>query len=320
MAVYTHITDDDLAAFLTQYEIGELTSFSGIAEGVENTNFLVRTTMGTHILTLYEKRVELADLPFFLNLMAHLSASGLSCPTPILGRDGTALKELNDRPAAIVTFLEGVWPRRIQPGHCGSLGDAMASLHQAGTTFEMRRVNALSVASWRPLLTSCDLPAREIYHSLYNELNIELNWLEQQWPTGLPTGIIHADMFPDNVFFLREDVSGIIDFYFACTDILVYDLAICLNAWCFESDGSFNVTKAKLMISAYQRIRPLSEKELAALPVLARGSAMRFLLTRLYDWPNQPEGALVKPKDPMEYFKKLRFHQKVTSLGAYGLE
>jgi homoserine kinase type II len=320
MAVYTHITDNDLAAFLTQYEIGELTSFSGIAEGVENTNFLVRTTTGTYILTLYEKRVELADLPFFLNLMTHLSASGLSCPTPVLGRDGAALKELNDRPAAMVTFLDGVWPRRIQPSHCRSLGGAMASLHQAGTTFEMRRVNALSVASWRPLLTSCGLPARNLYHSLYNELNSELSWLEQQWPTNLPTGIIHADMFPDNVFFLREEVSGIIDFYFACTDILVYDLAICLNAWCFESDGSFNVTKSKLMTAAYQQIRPLSEQELAALPVLARGSAMRFLLTRLYDWLNQPEDALVKPKDPREYLKKLHFHQQVTRLGAYGLE
>lgn len=320
MAVYTHITDDDLSGFLAQYAIGELTSFSGIAEGVENSNFLVRTTLGTYILTLYEKRVDPNDLPFFLGLMSHLSANDMSCPTPILAQDGKALKELNGRPAAMVTFLEGVWPRRIQPSHCKSLGGAMAAMHLAGENFQMRRVNALSVESWRPLLTSCGLPEREIYHALYNELNVELGRLEDAWPTGLPTGVIHADMFPDNVFFLNEDVSGIIDFYFACTDVLVYDLAICLNAWCFEADGSFNVTKARLLISSYQKVRPLSDDELAALPVLARGSAMRFLLTRLYDWLNQPEGALVKPKDPMEYLKKLRFHQKVASPSAYGLE
>jgi homoserine kinase type II len=151
-------------------------------------------------------------------------------------------------------------------------------------------------------------------------LNVELGRLESEWPTDLPTGVIHADMFPDNVFFLNEDVSGIIDFYFACTDILAYDLAICLNAWCFENDGSFNVTKARLLISSYQKVRPLSDKELASLPILARGSAMRFLLTRLYDWLNQLEGALVKPKDPMEYLKKLRFHQQVSGPSAYGLE
>jgi homoserine kinase type II len=320
MAVYTHITDDDLSDFLTQYDIGALTSFSGIAEGVENSNFLVRTTTGTYILTLYEKRVDPNDLPFFLGLMGHLSAGGRSCPTPIRARDGKALKELNGRPAAMVTFLEGVWPRRIQPGHCRSLGAAMAAMHLAGASFDMRRPNALSVESWRPLLASCRLPEREIYHALHNELNVELGRLENGWPTDLPTGVIHADMFPDNVFFLQEDVSGIIDFYFACTDILVYDLAICLNAWCFEADGSFNVTKARLMIASYRQVRPLSAPELAALPILARGSAMRFLLTRLYDWLNQPEGALVKPKDPMEYLKKLRFHQQVTSPSAYGIE
>lgn len=320
MAVYTHITNDELSAFLTAYDIGELTSFLGIAEGVENSNFLVRTTTGSYILTLYERRVDPNDLPFFLGFMGHLSGSGLSCPTPILGNDGTALKELNGRPAAIVTFLEGVGPKRIQPGHCRSLGSAMAAMHQAGTHFDMRRVNALSVESWRPLLVSCDLPNREIYHALYNELNVTLKGLEQDWPTDLPIGVVHADMFPDNVFFLNRDVSGIIDFYFACTDFLVYDLAICLNAWCFESDGAFNVTKARLMVSSYQKVRPLSAAELDALPVLARGSAMRFLLTRLYDWLNQPKGAMVKPKDPMEYLKRLRFHQKVTCPSAYGLE
>ncbi len=319
MAVYTRVDGEDAAAFLAGYDIGELTSLSGIAEGVENSNFLLRTTGGTWILTLYEKRVAPEDLPFFLGLMGHLSARGLSCPTPVAGRDGGTLKRLNGRPAAIVTFLEGVGPRRIEPGHCRALGGALAELHLAGADFAGRRENALSVRSWRPLLESCRLPDREIYIGLHNELNRELHWLERHWPEGLPAGVVHADLFPDNVFFLRGEVSGVIDFYFACSDFLAYDLAICLNAWCFEADGGFNVTKARAMISAYRRARPLSPAELEALPALARGSAMRFLLTRLYDWLNRPEGALVKPKDPMEYLRKLRFHRGAGGPAAYGL-
>ena len=319
MAVYTAVTGDDLEDFLANYDIGQLTSFSGIAEGVENSNFLVRTTQGIFILTLYEKRVATADLPFFLNLMTHLSAKGLSCPTPVAGRDGQALKSLNGRPAAFVTFLDGISPRRIQPGHCRALGATLAEMHLAGADFASVRNNALSVNDWRPLLMSCNLPDREIYHSLYNELNAELVWLERRWPHDLPRGTIHADLFPDNVFFLREAISGLIDFYFSCTDALVYDLAICLNAWCFEADGSLNVTKARRLTGAYQRVRPLSAREIRALPVLARGSAMRFLLTRLFDWLNHPEGAFVKPKDPMEYLRKLRFHQKVDAPAGYGL-
>ena len=319
MAVYTEITDEDLVGFLADYGIGRLTSFSGIAEGVENSNFLVRTTVDTFILTLYEKRVREQDLPFFLGLMAHLSAKGLSCPTPVSDRSNIALKSLKQRPAAIVTYLEGVWPRRIRPAHCRAVGSILAEFHLAGKDFGMTRVNALSVDSWRPLLVSCNLPDRGIHVGLYNELNTELRHLERSWPETLPAGVIHADLFPDNVFFLNESVSGLIDFYFACSDALAYDLAICLNAWCFEADGSFNVTKARLMIHAYQKVRPLTAEEIEALPVLARGSAMRFLLTRLYDWLNHPEGALVRPKDPMEYLRKLRFHQQVGNSAGYGL-
>lgn len=319
MAVYTLVSDEDLEQFLAEYDIGRLTSFSGIAEGVENSNYLVRTTCGTYILTLYEKRVKPEDLPFFLELLRHLSKQGLSCPTPVDGRDGRTLRALNGRPAAIVTFLEGIWPRRIVPEHCQSLGAALAHLHLAGQGFRHSRTNDLSVDAWRPLLASCHLQDQDIYIGLFNELNSELRWLEHNWPDTLPSGVIHADLFPDNVFYLRHEVSGIIDFYFACNDFLAYDIAVCLNAWCFESDGGFNVTKARLLIAAYRRVRPLSEAELASLPVLCRGAAMRFLLTRLYDWLNHPAGALVKPKDPMEYLKKLRMHQKARGPGAYGL-
>ncbi|MFX4223992.1 MAG: homoserine kinase [Thalassobaculum sp.] len=319
MAVYTQISDEELEAFLGGYDIGELVSFSGIAEGVENSNFLVRTTRDTFILTLYEKRVNPDDLPFFIDLMRHLAKKGLNVPSPVPGRDGVTLRELNGRPAAIVTFVEGVWRRRIQPSCCRELGVGMAEMHLAGRDFGRVRENNLSVGGWRPLFESCALASREIYHAMHNALNMELHHLEAHWPGDLPVGTIHADLFPDNVFFLGDKLSGFIDFYFACTDILAYDLAICLNAWCFEVDGSFNVTKARNLVLGYESVRPLSDAERQALPILARGSALRFLLTRLYDWLNHPEGALVKPKDPMEYHQKLRFHQSVSGPSAYGL-
>ncbi|MCC7273095.1 MAG: homoserine kinase [Alphaproteobacteria bacterium] len=319
MAVYTDVLDDDLAAFVAEYDIGDVLAFKGIAEGVENSNFLLRTERGSYILTLYEKRVRADDLPFFLGLMEHLAAKGFACPVPVKGRDGVALRRLSGRPAAIVTFLEGLWPRRIQPVHCAGVGGALARLHRAGADFPMRRANNLSLAGWRPLLEAAAPRAHEVRPGLAEELAAELDRLEAGWPRDLPEGVIHADLFPDNVFFRDNAVSGVIDFYFACTDAFAYDVAICLNAWCFEADGAFNVTKARLLLTRYHAARPLSQVEYAALPMLARGSALRFLLTRLYDWLNHPAGAFVKPKDPLEYLHKLRFHQGVRDVGAYGL-
>jgi homoserine kinase type II len=320
MAVYTDVSDDDLRAFAALYDIGEVLSCKGIAEGVENSNFLVATERGNFILTLYEKRVAPRDLPFFIALMEHLAQHGVACPTPIRGRDGIALRELCGRPAAVVTFLAGMWPRRILPFHCAALGRAVAALHRAGASFRMTRANDLAVAGWRSLFESCRTRAAEVQCGLAEELAAELALLETVWPRDLPVGVIHADLFPDNVFFRDHELSGLIDFYFACTDFLAYDLAICLNAWCFEADGSLNVTKARLLLDGYRRERPLSPAELAALPVLARGSALRFLLTRLYDWLNPPAGALVRPKDPLEYLRKLRFHRAIPGPGGYGLD
>jgi homoserine kinase type II len=320
MAVYTEVSDDDLRAFAALYDIGEVLSCKGIAEGVENSNFLVTTERGNFILTLYEKRVAPRDLPFFIALMEHLARHGVACPTPVPGRDGIALRELCGRPAAIVTFLAGMWPRRILPFHCAALGRALAGLHRAGASFPMTRANDLSVAGWRRLFESCQTRAAEVQSGLAEELADELALLETVWPRDLPVGVIHADLFPDNVFFLDHELSGLIDFYFACTDFLAYDLAICLNAWCFEADGSFNVTKARLLLDGYRQERLLAPRELAALPVLARGSALRFLLTRLFDWLNPPAGALVRPKDPLEYLRKLRFHQVITDPSGYGLD
>ena len=320
MAVYTEVSDEDLREFLAQYGLGEVTSFKGIAEGVENSNYLLRAGDKSYILTLYEKRVRREDLPFFLGLMEHLAGQGIDCPVPIHGRDGEALRELCGRPAALISFLDGLWPRRAQAEHCRLLGEAMARLHLAGASFELHRKNDLSLPGWRPLFESCSGRANEVQAGLAEAIEKELSFLEARWPAELPAGVIHADLFPDNVFFLGGRLSGIIDFYFACNDFFAYDLAVCLNAWCFEPDDSFNITKARLLLQSYRKVRPFSEDELAALPLLARGSALRFLLTRLYDWLNHPPGALVEPKDPLEYWKKLVFHQGVSGPGAYGLD
>jgi homoserine kinase type II len=320
MAVYTEVSNGELEDFLALYDIGRVVSCKGIAEGVENSNFLLSTDRGSFILTLYEKRVARADLPFFLGLMDHLAAKGIVCPTPIHQRSGSALGELAGRPAAIISFLDGLWPRRPTPRQCQLLGEAMAHLHLAGVDYQIARPNALSVAGWRRLYEASAPRAQEVANGLAGELAEELADLEARWPKDLAVGVIHADLFPDNVFFLGDRLSGIIDFYFACNDFLAYDLAICLNAWCFESDGAFNATKARLMIAAYNKVRPIPAEEVKALPLLARGSALRFLLTRLYDWLNHPAGAFVKPKDPLEYLRKLRFHRGVKSAAAYGLD
>jgi len=319
MAVYTEVGDEELEAFVAEYDLGPVLSCKGIAEGVENTNYLIHTPAGNFILTLYEKRVAAADLPFFLGLMEHLADRGIPCPTPVHGKDGKALRRLCGRPAAIVTFLDGMWPRRIRIEHCAGVGEALAQLHVAGQGFAISRPNALTVDSWRSLLEASAPRAAEVQQGLADMLSKELDFLEANWPSGLPAGICHADLFPDNVFFVGDKLSGLIDFYFACNDFFAYDLAVCLNAWCFERDRSFNVTKARAMLSAYRQVRPFSDAELAALPLLARGCALRFLLTRLYDWLNTPAGAMVKPKDPLEYLTILQFHQGVAGPGAYGL-
>jgi homoserine kinase type II len=320
MAVYTEVSDSELEDFLAEYDLGELLACKGIAEGVENSNFLVHTEKGHFILTLYEKRVAEADLPFFLGLMEHLAGRGISCPLPVKARDGAALRRLAGRPAAIVNFLDGMSVRRPQTGHCASLGAALAAMHAAGRDFPLRRANALSCPAWRPLFDLSRGRGDTVEAGLCGLIAAELDYLEARWPAGLPEGVIHADLFPDNVFFLHGEVSGIIDFYFACNDLLAYDIAICLNAWCFEPDNSFNVTKARALLKGYGRVRPLEQAELDLLPVLARGAALRFLLTRLHDWLTVPDGALVTPKDPMEYVRRLRFHQKVTSAAEYGLD
>jgi len=322
MAVYTEVSDEALAAFLDEYDICRAVAFRGIAEGVENSNFSLRTTSGDYILTLYEKRVDPAELPWFLGLMEHLAQRGITCPQPVRARDGQALRQLCGRHAAVTTFLPGVWPRRVRPEHCAPVGAALAALHLAGAGYAPTRPNALGPQGWAPLLArSLTAPAavEALQPGLGGELRAALDGILAAWPAALPVGHIHADLFPDNVFFLDGRLSGLIDFYFAATDFLVYDVAICLNAWCFEPDLAFNVTKARAMLAAYAAARPLSAAELAALPVLCQGAAIRFALTRLFDWINTPAGAMVTRKDPLEYVRRLRFHLAAKDAGAYGL-
>ena len=319
MAVYTEVSDEDLTAFLSAYDLGAPLSCKGVAEGVENSNYMLHTQGGRFILTLYEKRVQEGDLPFFLGLMEHLARNGVTCPQPVKNKAGQALGRLAGRPAALVTFLEGMWIRHPSARHCASVGETLARLHQAGADFPERRDNALSVAGWIALFRSAEPKSDQVIPGLSAAVSEELTFLKGAWPQDLPSGVIHADLFPDNVFFLGGELSGLIDFYFACTDAFAYDLAVCLNAWCFEPDGSFNITKGMALLNGYERVRGLTSEEYAALPVLARGAALRFLLTRLVDWLNVTPGALVRPKDPLEYVRKLRFHRHVDSAREYGL-
>jgi len=318
MAVYTEVSFEELETLLERYDIGTPMSFKGIAEGIENSNFYLQTDRGAFILTLYEKRVAAEDLPFFLGLMEHLAKAGVHCPLPVKTKDGQSLVSLNRRNAAIVTFLTGIALRRPDVAHCAAGGAALAGLHKAGEGFALRRANALGPAGWRPLAESIH-GADTIEDGLDALIKGSLADITATWPKDLPSGVIHADFFPDNILFVGDAVSGVIDFYFACNDFYVYDLATMLNSWCFELDGSYNITKGQAVINAYRAARPLSEAEIAALPVLMRGAALRFLLTRTYDWLNQDPNALVRVKDPREYSKKLRFHNKVKHAREYGL-
>ncbi|GBR11739.1 homoserine kinase [Asaia spathodeae] len=307
MAVYTTIPPERLEAFLADYDLGPLVQIDGIAEGVENTNYLLETEAGRAILTLYEKRVRAEELPWFLGLMQHLSSRGLKCPTPVIARDGVALRSLMDKPAAITTFLPGRPIAAITPSACFSLGQSLARFHLLGEGFRATRRNALGPEAWKPLLDSCKGAGDTLRPGLTQELDEAIAAVLRDWPREgtLPAGQIHADLFPDNVFFQEGDVSGLIDFYFACTDLLAYDLAICLNAWCFPDEATPSAALMAGLMGGYQSVRPLSPDEKAALPVLVQGAAIRFLLTRLYDWVNTPRDAIVTRKDPLAYHHRL---------------
>ena len=322
MAVYTEIDSNTLAEFVAQYPLSQVDEFKGITAGVQNSNFLLTTADAKYILTIYESSangVSAADLPFFLNLMLHLSAQGLSCPVPLARKDGELISTIKNKPAALISFLKGRSVKTPRPEHCRALGAAMAQMHLAGDGFELTRPNNHGLGNWQALFERCHSRADEVSPDLTRAMERELTRLKENWPGSLPTGIIHADLFPDNVFFMQGDISGLIDFYFACNDFYAYDLAIALNAWCFEPDATFNITKARALLSGYQNLRPLAPEEIDAVPILGAGAAMRFLTTRLFDWLNQVDGAQVEPKNPNDFLRRLRFHRSATRPADYGL-
>ena len=309
MAVYTHLSAEDLASLVGEYDVGELVSAKGIAEGVSNSNWLVETTKARFILTMYEHRVDADDLPFFLGLLDHLSAKGCPVPRTIHDRSGAAYRTIGEKAVALIEFLPGVSIDTPLPGQARAVGEALADIHRAAADFPGERDNTMSLDTWRSLLESCgDEGLAEIDTRLPALVAGELEYLSAHWPQNLPRSVIHADLFPDNVLMLGNRVSGLIDFYFACTDLTAYDLAVTHAAWCFGAGGRFRPAIAEALLAGYEALRPLSPEERAVLPVLARGAAMRFLASRAYDWLNTPAGALVTRKDPMEFARRLEFY------------
>lgn len=319
MAVYTQISSEALDAHLKRYDIGHAVSFKGIAEGVENSNYLLNTNQAPYILTLYEKRVNKEDLPFFIQLMEHLHNKGFACPQPVRMKNGEALGELSGRPAAIVSFLEGIGVDHPIADQCRMAGETMARLHLAAGDLVIKRKNALDPAGWRPLVEANTARADEVEPELAKLISEQMNEIEKSWPTYLPSSVIHGDFFKDNVFFLEGKLSGVIDFYFACNDFMAYDLAIAINAWCFRDDLTFDSELSAALIAGYQSVRALEQKEVDAFPILVRGAALRFLATRLNDWLNVPQGALVIPHNPKPYSARLRFHAGANDAASYGL-
>jgi len=326
VAVYTHLASHEIEALLSRYDMGELTSAIGIAEGVENSNYLLVTERDgmeqKYILTIFEARVSEEELPFYVGLMEHMAGKGIPSPLPLTAQDGSVIQHTPDgKPCILVSFLTGRSVRQIQNHHTRELGAMLAQMHYAAKDYAGKRPNALSLAGWRKLFEKTAQRADECQPGLRDMIEQEMHYLMSEWPgpAKLPAGVVHADLFPDNVFFRDGKLSGVIDFYFACNDAWMYDLTIAMNAWCFENDGSFNVTKARYLLSGYQSVRRLSDDEKKYLPVLARGAALRFLLTRLHDWLFTVEGAVVTVKDPLEYYRKLQFHQSIRGFAAYGL-
>ena len=320
MAVYTKLSENNLKDLFSKYNLGKLLKFQGIQEGIENSNYFVKTDSGKFILTVYEKRVEEKDLPFFMGLMKNIFNENFPSPEPIINKNGNYITEIFGKKAAVVSFLEGASKKNLTPDNCHEVGIYTAKLHMITKNLNIKRTNRLSVNSWRLIYRKIQRNCSKIYPDLTKIIERNLEVIEDQWPKNIPRGIIHADLFPDNIFFKGSKLTGIIDFYFSCYDFYALEIAICLNALCFEGKNenlSFNVTKAKKFIDGYSSIRKLTEEEKESLKILCHGAAMRFLLTRVFDYLNLTEDALVKIKDPVEYLKRLEFHNSVKNYQDY---
>ena len=312
MAVYTKLNQEKIEEILSNYNLGKLDSFKGIEEGIENTNYFLSVNKKKFILTVYEKRVKSKDLPFFSELMSSLNNSNFKCPAPIINNRKETITDFNGKKLMIVSFLEGKAKQNLSPANCNSIGIEIAKMHTLTKNLKLNRKNDLSVDSWRKLFDAVKDKCTKIHKDLPRLIEQNLNDVEKNWPKNLPKGIIHADLFHDNIFFTQDKFSGVIDFYFSCEDFFAFEIAICFNALCFDgpkSNLSFNVTKAKNFIDGYSSIRKLNDEEKNSIKVLSQGAALRFLLTRVFDALNTVEGAIVKIKDPMEYLKRLEFHK-----------
>jgi homoserine kinase type II len=320
MAVYTKLSKLNLKKFFLKYDLGNLLSYEEIKEGIENTNYFIKTEKGKFILTLYEKRVEEKDLPFFIGLMKNLYDKKFPCPKPIINKNGNYISEISGKKAAVISFLNGTSKKKLTPLDCYEVGYKTAELHLITKNLTLKRKNKLSINSWRDIYNNVKKDCSKIHPNLSKIIERNLNQIEKNWPKNIPSGIIHADLFPDNIFFKDKKLSGIIDYYFSCHDFYAFEIAICLNALCFEGQNenlSFNVTKAKKFIDGYSQKRILTINEKKNLKILCQGAAIRFLLTRVFDYLNLTKGALVEIKDPIEYLKRLEFHDSVKDYKDY---
>ncbi len=317
MAVYTKLAHQEVEQFLEQYNINNFKDYKGITEGVENTNYFINTLKQDYILTIYEKRVDENDLPFFINLLSNLSENKFPCPKPIANKNNQKINKIKNKNAALVTFLNGQSKNKITSDECFEIGKITAQLHEITKKFNVSRKNNLSIKSWQNIFEKTIKQKIDLDETIIKKTKNYLNFLKDNWPKNLPQGIIHADLFPDNIFFTNNKVSGIIDFYFACNDFFAYEIAICINSICFDNNSTFNMTKAKNLIDGYSSVRTLSEDEKKYLPILSMGAAMRFFLTRLYDFYHTDNKADVKIKDPFEYFKKIEFHSTIKNFNEY---
>ena len=320
MAIYTKLDKVKINSILSNYSLGNLKKFEGIKEGIENTNYSIETDKGKYILTIYEKRVNKNDLPFFSELMLGLSNKSFICPKPISNKNNAYISDFQNKKFMIASFLEGKAKKNLSPSDCKIAGRESARLHEITKNFHFKRQNDLSVKSWRKIFDQVKDECNKIHSDLPRLIEANLNDVEKNWPNNLPTGIIHADLFNDNIFFKNNKFSGFIDFYFSCNDFYAFEIAICFNALCFDGvkeNLSFNVTKAKKFIEGYNEIRKISNEEKRSIKVLSQGAALRFLLTRVFDYINIVDGAVVKIKDPIEYLKRLEFHKNAKNLEDY---
>ena len=322
MAVFTKISTNDLNQILDNYKIGKLINYFGIKEGIENTNYFLKTTKGKFILTIFESRVEDKDIPFFVNVMNHLHKNKILCPQPVEDNEKKIIKKFENKFFIIVRFLEGKSLAITNEKHCFMLGKLIGSIHSKSKNFQFNRKNSLSIIKLKNLYNLCNLKINKkdllnLDSNLLIDIEKCLKLCQKNWPKKLPKGLIHGDIFPDNIFFKDEKISGIIDFYFSCNEILMYEIAIAINAWCFDKNNVFNMLKAKSLLKGYNIKRKITDAEMDCLPILLKGAALRFLLTRVYDWFFTPNDAFVIKKDPIEYLKKLRFFNKNFSYKNY---